>query len=97
MTREVSEAKVLYGFLANPGVEATDLTFASDDVDWISWKYIAEEDVPCLRHTNEVIGAYYTAGARIDLYRCLDRLRENVTYCVTDSLIYIQPKWTEPH
>jgi len=65
--------------------------FASDDVVYISWKYSAEEDVPNLRHTNKVIGAYVTAGARIHLYRYLDRLRENAMYCDTDSVIYIQP------
>ena len=48
--------------------------------------------MPNLRHTNKVIGAYVTAGARIHLYRYLDRLRENTIYCVTDSVIYIQPR-----
>ena len=52
----------------------------------------AEEDVPSLRHTNEVIGAYVTAGARIHLYSYLDRLQERAIYCDTDSVIYIQPK-----
>jgi len=66
--------------------------FASDDVVWLSWKRGAEEDVPSLRHTNEVIGAYVTAGARIHLYRFLDRLQERAIYCDTDSVIYIQPK-----
>jgi len=66
--------------------------FASDDVVWLSWKQGAEEDVPSLRHTNEVIGAYVTAGARIHLYRFLDRLQERAIYCDTDSVIYVQPK-----
>ena len=47
---------------------------ASDDVVWISWQYSADERVPSLRHTNEVIGAYVTAGARIHLYGFLDKL-----------------------
>ena len=42
-------------------------------------------------HTNEVIGAYVTAGARIYLYSFLDRLQENAIYCDTDYVIYIQP------
>jgi len=66
--------------------------FASDDVVWLSWKHRSEGDVPSLRHTNEVIGAYVTAGARIHLYRYLDRLQERAIYCVPDSVIYIQPK-----
>jgi len=82
MIRVITEPKELYRFLATPGVEVMgNLVFASDDVVWISWKYGGEEDVPSLRHTNEVIGAYLTAGARIHLYRYLDRLRENAMYC----------------
>ena len=45
-----------------------------------------------LRHTNEVIGAYVTAQARMYLYRYLDRLEENAMYCDTDFVIYIHPK-----
>ena len=82
----------MYGFLATPGVEVMNLAFASDDVVCTSWKYGAEEDVPNLRHTNEVIGAYVTAGARIHLYRYLNRLQENAIYCDTDSVIHIQPR-----
>jgi len=47
--------------------------------------------VPYLPHTNEVIGAYVTAGARIHLYSFLDRLQENAIYCDTDWVIFIQP------
>jgi len=70
----------------------TNLAFASDDVVWISWKHSAEESVPNLRHTNEVIGAYVTSGARIHLYRYIDRLGERAIYCDTYSVIYIQPR-----
>ena len=66
--------------------------FASDDVVWLSWKHGAEEDVPNLRHTNEVIGAYVNAGARIHLYRYMDRLQERAIYCGTESVIYIQQR-----
>jgi len=58
---------------------------------WISWQYSADERVPSLRHTNEVIGAYVTAGARIHLYGFLDTLQEKAIYCDTDSVIFIQP------
>jgi hypothetical protein len=50
----------------------------------------AEENVPNLPHTNEVIGAYVIAGARIYLYSFLDRLKENAIHCETDSVIFIQ-------
>ena len=48
--------------------------------------------MPNLRYTNEVISPYVTAGARIHLYRYLDRLGERAIYCDTFSVIYIHPK-----
>ena len=70
--------------------------FASDDVVWISWQYSADERVPSLRHTNEVIGAYATAGASIPLYSFLDKLQEKAIYTDTDSVIFIQPGQEKP-
>jgi len=43
-----------------------------------------------LRHTNEVIGAYVTTGARLKHYTYIDALKEMVLYCDTDSVIFIQ-------
>ena len=90
-TRLISDPKELYRFLATPGIEVTNLMFAKDDV-WISWKLTAEERVPNLRHTIEVIGAYVTVGARIHLYQYLDRVEEKALYCDTDSILYVQPR-----
>ena len=96
MARVITQPKELYGFLSTPGIEVMNLVFASDNEVWISWNYGAEEHVPSLRHTNEVIGAKFIAGARIHLYRYLDRIRENAMYCDTDSVIYIQPRGEPP-
>jgi len=71
----ISQPAELYRFLVTPGVEVQNMLFANDDVVWISWQYSADERVPSLRHTNEVMGAYVTAGARIHLYSFLDKLR----------------------
>jgi len=43
-----------------------------------------------LPNTDEVIGSFVTAGARIHLYAYLDKLQERVIYTDTDSVIYIQ-------
>jgi hypothetical protein len=75
-----------------PGIEVQNMVFASDYVVWIAWRYSDEELVPSLRHTNEVIGAYVTAGARIHLYSFLDRLQDKAIYTDTDSVIYVQPR-----
>ena len=91
-TKSISDPKELYRFLAKPCVEVTNLMFANDDTVWISWKFTAEELVPSLRHTKEVIGAYVTAGARIHLYQYLDRVREKVLYSDSDSMLYVQPR-----
>ena len=74
-----------------PGVQVQNMLFANDDVVWISWQYSADERVPSLCHTNEVIGAYVTAGAKIHLYGFLDKLQEKAIYTDTDSVIFKQP------
>jgi len=87
-TKLISEPGELYRFLVRPGVEVQNMLFASDEVVWISWQHSADKRVPSLRHTNEVIGAYVTAGARIHLYGFLDKPQDTDT----DSVIFIQPK-----
>ena len=84
-TNLISQPAELYRFLVTPGVEVQNMLFAKDDVVWISWQYSADERVPSLRHTNEVIGAYVTSGARIHLYSFLDKLQEKAIYTDTDS------------
>ena len=67
------------------------MAFAGDEVFCLSWKLSAEKCVPNLPQTNEVVGAYVTACARIYLYSDLNRIQENAIYCDTDSVIFIQP------
>jgi len=59
-TKLISQPTELYRFLITPGVEVQNVLFANNNVVWISWQYSADERVPSLRHTNEVIGAYVT-------------------------------------
>jgi len=56
MKKIITVQKDLYGFVATPGVDVTNLAFAGDDVIYISWKRGAEKDVPNLPHTKKVIG-----------------------------------------
>ena len=94
-TKMIADPQELFRFLATPGIELTNLLFAGDEVVWVTWKYVEEEEnMPVLRHTNEVISAYVTTGARLKLYTCLDSLRERererVLYCDTYTVIFIQ-------
>jgi hypothetical protein len=42
-TKMICEPRELYRFLATPAIEVTNMMFASDDVAWASWRFIAEE------------------------------------------------------
>jgi hypothetical protein len=85
----ISDPNELYRFLATPGIEVISLMFASDDVVWVSWRFNDEEKIPNLNHTNEVLDAYVTAGARLTLYDFLENVQENALYCDTDSFIFV--------
>ena len=56
----------------------SNLVFPGDDVVWTSWRFLAAEEIQNLRHQNEVIGAYVTAG-----------LEERDIYCDTDNVVYV--------
>jgi hypothetical protein len=86
----ISEPQELYRFLFTAGMEVANLLFASDAVVWASWRYTDDENIPSLRHTNEVCGAFVTAGARLHLYSFLDRLQEKALYCDTGCVFYVQ-------
>jgi len=88
----ISDPQEFYTFLATSGIELANLVFASVDVVFASWRFVSEEEITGLRHTNEVIGAYMTAGASLQLYSYLDRLQERAIYCDTDSVLYGQPR-----
>ena len=71
--------------------EVKNLAFISDDVVWLSWKLSAEEYVPNITRTSEVIFAYVTASPRIHLYSFPERMQENAIYCDTKSVMFIHP------
>ena len=78
-TKVITDPHELYRFISTPGIQVANLMFASETVVWASWQFIAQERVPSIKHTYEVIGAYVTAGARIHLYSYLDRLQQRAT------------------
>ena len=96
-TKLISEPGELYRFLVTPGIEVQNMLFASDEVVWISWQHSEDERVPSLRHTNEVIGAYVTTGARINLYGFVDKLQDKDIYTDTDSVTFIQSGQEKTH
>jgi hypothetical protein len=91
LTKTITNPQALYRFLATPVVEVAALLLDSDEVVCASWRFIADEKVPNLRHTNEVIGVFVTTGARIHVSKYLDRIKQKAHYFDTDSVIFIQP------
>jgi hypothetical protein len=89
-TKIICEPRDLYRFLATPRIGIESLVFAGYRAVWASWKFIEEEKIPNLKHTNEVIGSYVTTGASINLYKYQDKLQDEVLYCDTDSILYVQ-------
>jgi hypothetical protein len=85
----MADPQKLYRLLATPGIEVTNLHFVGDEVVWVTWKCAEEENMPVLRHTDEVIGAYVTTGGRLKLYSYLNTLKDMAIYCDTDSVFYI--------
>jgi hypothetical protein len=86
-----ADPQELFRFLATPGIEESNLLFAFDTVVFVTWKYAKrEENMLFLRHTNEVVGAYVTTGARLKLYDYLNALKEKAIYFDKDSVIYVQ-------
>ena len=49
-----------------------------------------------LHHTNKMIGAYVTKGARLKLYLYLDALKDRAIYWDTYSAVYIQKYGQSP-
>jgi len=66
--------------------------FAGDSVVWLAWRHAEESRMQILRHTNDVIGSYVTAGARLHLYGYLDKLQERALYIDTDSVVFVQTR-----
>ena len=72
--RMIRNTQELYRFPATPGVEVTNQLFPGEEVVWVMCRYVEEENMPLLRHTNEVIGANVTKGKLLKLYTYLDAL-----------------------
>jgi hypothetical protein len=95
-TKLISDRQELCRVLASADIEVCNMLFANDKVLWIAWRNADADIVPNLPHTNDVIGSFVTAGARIHLYGYLDRLGDRALNCDTDSVMYVQSKDRQP-
>lgn len=73
--KTIADPQKQFPFLATPCFEVANLLLARDEVVWVKWKNVEEENMPFLRHTNKVVGSYVATAASLKLYSYPDMLR----------------------
>ena len=94
-TSIVKDESSFFKLIANPAVEINDATFINEDVAYVTWEYLEESAVDT-NFINPVLSAHVTAEARLVLYSYLEKLKDRILYCDTDSIIYIENPGDEP-
>jgi DNA polymerase type B, organellar and viral len=80
-----------FKIMQSKGIEIIDIFVPSSEYKniYVNWKYKNDESYKPLKHSSIPVAAYTTAHARIKLYYLLNSLGDNLLYCDTDSIIYI--------
>ncbi|XP_063934061.1 uncharacterized protein LOC135145859 [Zophobas morio] len=96
-TEIINKSIDLFKLLTNPSAEVHNLTIINSEVVLATWNKV-DEDIDPLKTVNVVVAAYTTAGARLELYKYLERLDRRVLYFDTDSVIFSQKngEWMPP-
>ena len=85
-----------FNIMGDDGYDMSDVMPINDDAVYISYKKGSDFEQPS-KDTNVIIACYVTAHARLELYSYLEKLRDRVIYCDTDSVIYTsKPGMYEP-
>nr|XP_015834829.1 PREDICTED: probable DNA polymerase [Tribolium castaneum] len=88
-TEIIDDARTLFDLLTNHSRITHNLTIVNNDVLLANWDSVCEDIIP-LKTVNVIIAAYTTAGARLELYKYLEKLDRRVLYFDTDSVIFTQ-------
>jgi hypothetical protein len=88
-TKFVTSFTELQRLNMDPSLEICGIRIITEDVVQVAYRKVSEDFVPTSSDTNIYIAIATTAWARIRLYEDLDRLKERVVYCDTDSIVYI--------
>ena len=86
-THTVTSPAELYNIIENQGNNIHDIRIITEDVVEVDTTKATEEVIPSSK-TNIFIASFTTAWARLELYSYLDKLKEQVLYFDTDSIIY---------
>jgi hypothetical protein len=96
MTEFITDPLQFYKRINGADIDMHDLSIISDDLVEVVFKRKHEYEVES-KVTNLFIGIFTTAWARLELYKLLDLMGENVLYADTDSCVYVsKPGEPEP-
>ena len=87
-TFTVTSPAELYKIIEDMGNNIHDIRICTDDIVEIDVTKAEEEVIPSSK-TSIFIPSFTTAWARLELYQYLDKLKEQVLYFDTDSIIYL--------
>ena len=84
---QVKHPHELYNILTDSANDVQTIRICTEDLLEVVYKQTSDNDLPSNK-TNIFIAAFTTCWARLKLYSYLDRLKEQVLYYDTDSVIY---------
>lgn len=90
----IKDVHELYELINSPLIEVIDIYFPNENTAWVCWQLtetatpVAQSNVQ--KNLSITTGAYTTAHARRMLYKELKQINNEILYCDTDSLIYIE-------
>ena len=87
-TFTVTSPGELHRIIEEAGNNIHDIRICSDDIVEVDISKVEEEVIPVSK-TNIFIAAFTTAWARLELYKYLELLNEQVLYFDTGSIIYL--------
>ena len=87
-TFTVTSPAELYNIIEDQGNNIHDIRICAEDIVEIDVTKAEEEIIPS-SNTNIFIASFTTAWTRLELYKYLDKLKEQVLYFDTDSIVYL--------
>ena len=87
-TFTVTSPGELYRIIEEVGNNIHDIRICTDEVVEVDVSKVEEEVIPIIK-TDIFIAVFTTAWARLELYKYLKQLKEQVLYFDTDSIIYL--------
>lgn len=89
-TSVLSNPNEFYQMLISPAIIINDIYTSGSENIYVSWKYTNDEDKNASKNVCIPAGAYTTTNARLMLFNELIQIQNEILYCDTDSLIYVE-------